>query len=278
MLKYELKPRSSLAYGLGKTPGRLGDGTRGRMPENAYREDLAYIHDVGHGALAEAAAQRLVEELRGAGILDGVVVDLGCGGGVLARSVSQAGYRVIGMDISEAMVAIARERAPESEFYVQSFVSADLPACIAVTAIGEVLNYAFDERNGTQAGRDLFRRAYEALAPGGLLMLDVAGSERAAAGSHRTFVEGSDWAVLVESELDATRPVLTRRITSFRQVGRLYRREAEIHRLILVDPDELLQSLRSVGFQAQRITGYGVEPLPRGLAGFLARKPVPDAA
>jgi SAM-dependent methyltransferase len=242
---------------------------------NAYRQDLAYIHDVGHSGLAEAAGQRLVAELRGLGILHGVVVDLGCGGGVLARVVSRAGYRVIGMDISEAMVAIARERAPEAEFHVRSFVSAELPACIAVTAIGEVLNYAFDERNGMQARQDLFRRTCEALAPGGLLMLDVAGFDRAAGSSRRTFVEGPDWAVLVENELDETRHLLTRRITSFRQVGELYRRDAEIHRLILVDPDELLESLRSVGFQAQRLAGYGVESFPAGLAGLLARKPAP---
>jgi SAM-dependent methyltransferase len=145
------------------------------MPMNAYREDLAYIHDVGHGDLAEAAARRLVEELRVRGFRNGVVVDLGWGSGILASIVSDAGYRATGMDTSDAMVAIARERAPEAEFYVRSFVSADLPACIAVTAIGEVLNYAFDERNGSQARDDLFQRAYEALASGGLLMLDTPG-------------------------------------------------------------------------------------------------------
>src|SRR4029453_17383336 len=117
------------------------------MPITAYREDLANFHDSGHSALAEAAAQRVVEELRGCGFHDGIVVDLGCGSGILARIVSHAGYRVIGMDISDSMVAIARERSPKSEFYVRSFVSAALPACIAVTAIGEVLNYAFDEQN-----------------------------------------------------------------------------------------------------------------------------------
>ena len=246
------------------------------MPINAYREDLAYIHDAGHSAVSNAAAQRLVEELRGLGFRHGTVVDLGCGSGMLACVVSHAGYRVIGMDISDAMVAIARKRAPEAEFYVRSFVSADLPPCIAVTAIGEVLNYAFDERNGMQAREDLFRRAYEALAPGGLLMFDMAGSGRAASGNQRTFVEGSDWAVLVEAELDETRHELTRRITSFRQVGTLYRRDTETHRLILVDPNEILQSLRSVGFQVQPLDGYSAERLPIGLAGFLSRKPVSD--
>jgi hypothetical protein len=181
------------------------------------------------------------------------------------------------MDLSDAMVAIARERSPESEFHVRSYVSADLPTCIAVTAIGEVLNYAFDERSGMQAREDLFRRAYQALAGGGLMMFDMANSDRATPGNHRTFVEGSDWAVLVESELDETTHELTRRITSFRQVGSLYRRDTETHRLAVVDPNDILQSLRSVGFQAQRLEGYGGEPFPIGLAGFLARKPAREA-
>ena len=55
------------------------------MPVNAYREDLAYIHDVGHGGLARIAAQRLMEELRSAGFHKGTVVDLGCGSGILAH-------------------------------------------------------------------------------------------------------------------------------------------------------------------------------------------------
>jgi methylase of polypeptide subunit release factors len=62
-----------------------------------------------------------VEELQELGFRDGTVVDLGCGSGILASIVSQAGYRVIGMDISDAMVAIARERAPESEFLCPFF-------------------------------------------------------------------------------------------------------------------------------------------------------------
>jgi hypothetical protein len=85
-------------------------------------------------------------------------------------------------------------------------------------------------------------------------------------------VEGSDWAVLVDAELDETRHELTRRITTFRQVGNLYRRDTETHRLILIDPNEILQSLRSIGFQAERLIGYSAEPLPIGLAGFLGRK------
>ena len=87
-------------------------------------------------------------------------------------------------------------------------------------------------------------------------------------------MEGPDWTVLLETELNETRDLLTRRIISFRQVGSLYRRDAEIHRLALVEPKDVLESLSSVGFEARTLEGYGAERMPLGLTGFLGRKPL----
>jgi SAM-dependent methyltransferase len=245
------------------------------MPiEDAYRDDLAYIHDVGHGTIARAAAGRLVEELVGVECRAGTVVDLGCGSGILARALIEAGYHVVGTDVSDAMVALARTQAPRAEFRVGSFVSADLPVSVAVTAIGEVLNYAFDSANDDHARTELFQRAYKALVPGGVLLFDIAGPERARPDEpHRTFAAGPDWAVLVETSLEGATGVLTRHITSFRQIGTLYRRDAEVHRLALVDPVAVLKSLRTVGFEAQTLPGYGAVTLPPGVVAFLGRKP-----
>jgi 2-polyprenyl-3-methyl-5-hydroxy-6-metoxy-1,4-benzoquinol methylase len=85
---------------------------------DAYREDLAYIHDVGHGAIARDAAERLIAELAVARHPSGTVVDLGCGSGILAGALVEAGYQVVGIDMSDAMVALARARAPNAEFHV----------------------------------------------------------------------------------------------------------------------------------------------------------------
>jgi SAM-dependent methyltransferase len=240
--------------------------------KNLYREDLAYIHDVGHGALAEAAAQRLVEELRAQGLHGGVVIDLGCGSGILAERLTRAGYSVVGFDISEAMIAIARKRVPEADFRVDSFVTAELPACIAVTAIGEVLNYAGDSQNFPQEQDHLFRRVHDALEPDGFFLFDVAANERATSAGTKTFAEGADWAVLSQAELGESPRVLIRRITTFRQVGTLYRRDTETHNLLLVDADNMRQALGSVGFEVRRLESYGAPRFPVGLVGFLSRK------
>jgi len=47
-----------------------------------YDDDLAYIHDVGFSRLAERWAPGLLGIIHKTGINEGLVVDLGCGGGV----------------------------------------------------------------------------------------------------------------------------------------------------------------------------------------------------
>jgi SAM-dependent methyltransferase len=238
----------------------------------AYNTDLAYIHDAGHGALARAAALTLLNELNRAGHAHGTVVDLGCGSGILASVLVDAGYDVLGIDVSDAMIALARSRAPKATFTVGSFASADIPACVAVTAIGEILNYTFDSGNDRRARRDLFERAHQALEPHGVFLFDVAGPRGDLGDQHRTYSTGPDWAVLVETSVDKDAATLTRAITTFRKTGELFRRDAETHQLALLDSADILGVLRDVGFDVQAMTAYGSLTLPERLTAFLARK------
>lgn len=240
---------------------------------SAYREDLAYIHDVGFGHFARGAAGVLTEALRQDGGGSGTIVELGCGSGISARLLCDAGYTVVGVDLSHALIEIARARVPEAHFRVESFVTAAIPECVAVTAIGEVLNYAFDEANSQTARARLLERIYRALAPGGVLLFDLAGPARAPAINRwPTFLQQDDWSVLVEAEADAAKRLLTRRITTYRKQGNLFRRDDETHQLQLVDATDILELLESTGFSAQTLEGYGEQRFPPGLFGFLARK------
>jgi SAM-dependent methyltransferase len=238
----------------------------------AYRRDLAFIHDAGHGALARHAALQLLDELSRAGHTGGTVVDLGCGSGILASSLVDARYHVVGIDVSEAMIALAHTRAPRATFKVGSFISADIPECVGVTAIGEVFNYTFDSGNDNRARRDLFERVLRSLTPGGVFLFDVATLDRGRAGAYRVHATGADWAVLVETAVDEDAATLTREITTFRKTGELFRRDVETHRLTLFDPAHVVSELRDVGFDVQAIAAYGSLTLPDGLTAFLARK------
>jgi SAM-dependent methyltransferase len=238
-----------------------------------YRQDLAFVHDRGFGSTALGAADLLVRELRDRSITAGVVLDLGCGSGILAEAVVAAGYGVVGIDVSEAMIALARGRVPAGDFRVGSVLGALLPpGCVAVAAVGEVVNYLFDHDHSLERVRELPRRIFDALVPGGVLLLDAAGPGRVPGGvAPRRAVEGDGWAVLFGSEESAD-GILTRRITTFRQVGELYRRDEEIHRQRLIDPALLEQWLRGAGFGVRMLEGYGEERFRSGVTGLLAVK------
>jgi len=77
---------------------------------SGYGADLAYIHDAGFGDFARKSAPGLLAILRQAGIRGGLVVDLGCGSGIWAAELTRRGYDVLGIDISRAMIRLARAR------------------------------------------------------------------------------------------------------------------------------------------------------------------------
>ena len=237
-----------------------------------YGTDLAYVHDAGFNEYALGAAPGLLRLLRDSRVGSGLVTELECGSGRWARELNLAGYEVFGVDQSPAFIRMARGIAPGSKFTVGSLQGAELPESDAVTSIGECVNYYFERTAGLRGLARLFKRVHAALRAGGVFVFDAAGPARIPAATARRWFSGSDWAILVETKGDRRRASLTRRITCFRQVGRLYRRSEETHRLRLFEPSDLLSALKSAGFEARLVSAFGRFRLPRGIAGFVAAK------
>lgn len=239
-----------------------------------YGDDLAHVHDVGFSDFAASAAPGLLAIFEERRILDGLVVDLGCGTGHLAREFVQAGYTVDGIDISSSMVAIAKRRVPGARFHVAPLHRARLPECAAVTSIGECVSYRLPNRPHLNGVRAIFKRVYDALAPGGVFIFDILEpGSLGLEGRRRTFSEGEAWAVLVDAREDPERKTLTRRITSFRKVRGGFRRSRERHVLQLLDATLLAQELRQLRFRVTLVRGYGTLRFGPAHVGFIARKP-----
>jgi len=220
-----------------------------------YGADQAGIHDREFGKLAGFAAADLLQLLSSGGHPTGTVVDLGCGSGLLARVVTDAGYDVVGVDISPDMVALARQHAPRAEFTVGSLHDFRLPeGCVAVTATGEALNYGA----GMASVARLAERVVDALVAGGVFLFDVAGPGRAGStGSTRQFHRRDDWClgmIATESEQGGR---LDREITIFvsEDDGR-YRRVDEHHVLRLYDRDALASLLTEAGLVVNVLDDY----------------------
>ncbi|MBE9216233.1 class I SAM-dependent methyltransferase [Plectonema cf. radiosum LEGE 06105] len=236
-----------------------------------YKEDLAYIHDVGFSDYCLKSAPGILEILQKNHINRGLVVDLGCGSGLWAQELVKSGYHVIGFDISHAFIDIARKKVPKAEFRLGSLFDAEIPACNAVTSIGECLNYLFDLENDNQRLIKLFRRIYQALTPGGVFVFDIATPEQVIPESTtKSFTEGKDWIVLVEKE--EKQQILTRRIITFRSCGEYYRKDEETHYQQLYKATDIAQTLEQIGFQVQILKSYGEFNLPLNHAAFIALK------
>ncbi|MEM1253340.1 MAG: class I SAM-dependent methyltransferase [Cyanobacteria bacterium P01_H01_bin.21] len=241
--------------------------------QDYYREDLAYIHDVGYCEHALKSAAGILKILTKNHILDGLIVDLGCGSGLSTLEFIKAGYRVLGIDISETMIALARNRAPSAEFQVASLFKVDIPTCKAVTAIGECLNYLFDPDNNDELLCQLFERIYQVLEPGGVFIFDIAEPGQLERNDQQQFSEGHDWFVLVEKEEDSAQSTLKRRIITFRKMGEHYRRSDEVHHVRLYRSTDIAHKLRKVGFKVETMRSYDQYQLPKAHAAFVARKP-----
>ena len=221
------------------------------MTQTLYGSDLAHVHDTAFGGWAREAAPFVLARLREAGIADGLVVDLGCGSGIWAAELLQAGYDVLGVDASAVLLAIARERAPAAELRDGSLHEVELPPCVAITALGECVNY-----DGPPSLEQLFRHAHAALEPGGLLVFDAAAPGR----------EG--WVMRVDVAEDRAARTLTRRIALVRDG----RSGEELHVLRLYGRDEVVDWLEAVGFDVVCHASYGAARALPGVHVYVATR------
>lgn len=245
-----------------------------------YSTDLAYIHDAGFNEFAERASPEISRILRRHGIRPSGntakptrIVEVGCGGGTLARHLVGEGYAVIGFDISPAMLQLARAKVPAAIFRTRSLTDARLPSCAAVVAIGEVIAYVPAGR-GIElppALRRFFVRVHDALKPGGLLIFDFI--ESAARRTYEARTKGGrGWVIAAHAEVDDRGRVLTRRLVTIRRIGRQYRRAQETHRVRIYTRSAVARALAAAGFTASMSRSYGRYRLMAGDVAVIARK------
>jgi SAM-dependent methyltransferase len=233
------------------------------MTQTFYGSDLAHVHDVAFGDWAREAAPFVLARLREARIDEGLVVDLGCGSGIWAAELLDAGYEVLGVDGSAEMLALAKGRAPDAGLVNGSLHDVELPPCVAITALGEAVNYG-----GPPTLELLFRRAYATLEPGGLLVFDAAAPGREPELHRRARYEGEDWAMGVEASEDREDRVLTRRISLVRDG----RSSEEVHVLRLYEPDVVVEWLEAAGFSVSRHPSYGAGRRLPGMHVYVATR------
>ena len=241
-------------------------------PAPYYQPDLALVHHLGFGFHADACAPGILALLAPIRQRNGLVLEVGCGSGLLTRHLVDAGHRVIATDASSAMVELAREHAAGAED-VKVLVLPDdpLPEADAVVSVGHVVNYVGD--------RDAVQRSIIAIAravrPGGLFAIDVCDLEWAALrqGAPGAGRFADDWAIVVEFSIPAPDRFVRHIATFLRNDDGTWRRSDERHENVLLDTEELPALLAPHGLDVTVGTSFGTETLPAGLRTLIGRRP-----
>ncbi|MFC1987403.1 class I SAM-dependent DNA methyltransferase [Chloroflexota bacterium] len=112
------------------------------------------------------------------------ILDLCCGTGQLACTLTALGYQVTGLDGSEGMLMFARENAPDGKFITADARSFKLPGVYhAAVSTFDSLNHimTLEELTG------VFRNVYAALRKGGLFFFDLNTEEGYKTTQHDSF-------------------------------------------------------------------------------------------
>ncbi|HFL2713409.1 TPA: trans-aconitate 2-methyltransferase [Legionella pneumophila] len=239
---------------------------------NFYSEDLAYVHDTGFSNFAEHAAKSIVKTLNAHLNKKGLVVDLGCGSGVVAKELANNLYQVHGIDSSSSLIEIAKKRVPSGTFVVGSFFDAPIPSCAAVISTSECLNYLSQDSSHESNLKKLFDQVYGSLQQGGLFIFDMIEPGNRPDCNH--IVEHEDWTMFVHICEDAEINELTRDVTLFRKLDDLYRKNKEVHHVKLYPHQLIVKWLEGIGFQVSLFQNYNELKLDEHHFGFLCIKPV----
>lgn len=126
-----------------------------------------YDSMMGDRTIEGAAIEKLVKQYNPSAKS---ILELGCGTGVFLKYFFDRGYNVSGVDLSEKMLAISRQRIPAANLSCQDMTNFSLPSKYDVIlclfdSINHVLVYADWER--------MFSRAKLHLDEGGVFIFDI---------------------------------------------------------------------------------------------------------
>jgi SAM-dependent methyltransferase len=236
-----------------------------------YRRDLARIHHEGFAFHAENCAPGVLALLEPVRRRAGLVVEIGCGSGLLTRRLLEAGHRVIATDASPAMLELAREvLGDEADIRRLTLPGDPIPDADAVVGVGHALNYLPDLDSIERSLGSIAR----ALRPDGVLAIDLCDLtyiEARRDGSSRGWAE-DDWALVTRFETPSPDRLIRQMATFVRQEDGTWRRDDERHENVLVDTARVPEILTAEGVDATIARSFGNEEFPDGLVAVIGRR------
>lgn len=236
-----------------------------------YQEQLALVHHLGFGFHADACAPGILALLAPVRERGGLVLELGCGSGLLTRHLVDAGHRVLATDASPAMLDLARDHAAGAESFERVVLPDDpLPPAGAIVSTGHALNYLPDEGAVDRA----LVAAAGALRPSGVLAIDLCDIRWGEVRRDQplfTRIE-DDWVLVTRFSLPAPNQYVREMTTFVRDHDGSWRRDDERHDNVLIDTSQVPSLLAEHGVEATIRPSFGTEILPDGLVAVIGRR------
>ena len=140
------------------------------MKPYAVYDNLAWLYDEEWGFYAKNIFN-LIKRIAGNRLPDKAkILDLCCGTGLLAKTLTKKGYRVTGIDNSAEMLRYAKQNAPAGEFFLENARDFRLRGEFnAVFSTFDALNHVL-KLNELQK---VFKNVSHCLVPGGIFIFDL---------------------------------------------------------------------------------------------------------
>lgn len=184
------------------------------------------------------------------------ILELACGTGNITIPLAHKGYNITGLDISEDMLMVAKDKALNNKknilFIQQDMIDLQLEEkfdCILSMCDG--INYIVDEEDLFQ----VFQRVYNNLEYGGIFIFDISSSYKIKnILGNNTFGENlDDICYLWENYFDEESNTVEMELTFFIQEGKYYRKEEEYHIQRAYEAEEIINMLDKVNFKDIKI-------------------------
>jgi len=199
------------------------------------------------------------------------VLDVGCGTGVFLERAVAAGFDAVGVDAYPEMVSIASRRMGTKRVRVERMQ--DLAERSAYDAIVS-LSWSFNYVNSFDEAREVLRRFFDALRPGGRLILQIAHAPNATGALNEDREPGPDGEPDDVLFLYRFYPVPEQRgeLRAQYVYGCKSRKElvSEEHQLQAADAHKIVSEASMIGFLAvELLDSWRGERLNRSISAFL---------
>lgn len=189
------------------------------------------------------------------GVKDGLVLDLGCGTGMVTEALARRGYDMIGVDNSEDMLQIAMEKRAESGadilYLLQDMQAFELYGTVAaVVSICDSMNYLTEYKDLVST----LSLVNNYLDPGGIFIFDLNTlyKYRDVIGDSTIAENRETCSFIWENSFDEEERINEYDLTLFiEEENGLYRRFEETHYQKAYTPEEIRQAVAEAGMKLE---------------------------